>query len=209
MALLAVSYADLILSRHFLPPAQAGAYAVGAVLTKGALWAPQVVTVLALPLMAAGSAAQASPTVPPGRRVLAVSLGLVAACGVVLTLAAAIAGPLAVRLAGGPQYQSLSGYAAGFAGVGALYATVVVLVNAEVAAQVRWPAAVLWIALAVMITTAALIRVDSIGAMLALSVTTATLAAVMMGLLALRREFPSRQRRYDLGLMIGATDEEP
>jgi O-antigen/teichoic acid export membrane protein len=195
MALLAVSYADLILSRHFLPPAQAGAYAVGAVLTKGALWAPQVVTVLALPRMAAGSAPQASPAVTTGRRVLAVSLGLVAACGVVLILGAAIAGPLAVRLAGGPQYASVSGYAAGFVVVGALYAMVLVLVNAEIAAQVRWPAVVLWIALAAMTTTAALIGVDSLGTMLALSVTTATLAAVTMGLLALRREFQSRSRR--------------
>jgi O-antigen/teichoic acid export membrane protein len=192
MAMLAVSYADLILSRHFLPPAQAGAYAVGAVLTKGALWAPQVVTVLALPQMAAGSAAQGSPAVTTGRRVLAVSLGLVAACGLVLVLAAAVAGPLAVRLAGGPQYAFLSGYAAGFAVVGALYATVFLLVNAEIAAQARWPAAVLWIALAAMTTTAALIGVDSLGTMLALSVATATLAAVTMGLLALRREFPSR-----------------
>jgi O-antigen/teichoic acid export membrane protein len=175
-AMFAVSYGDLILASHFLPSAQAGAYAVGAVLTKGALWAPQVVTVLALPRLARGS-----------RRAMAAALAVVAGCGIVLVLAALFAGRTALALVGGGGYTALSGYAAGFGAVGALYAVVFVLVNAEIAAGVRWPAAALWVALAGMAAAAALIGVDSLGAMLRLSVITAASTTAVMVALDLRR----------------------
>ena len=142
LAMLTVSYADLILARHLLPAAASGAYAVGTVLTKGALWAPQVVTVLALPRLAQGS-----------RRALAVSAGLVAGCGAVLITASAIAGGLAFGLAGGPGYVGLGRYAPVFAATGALYALVFVLVNAQVAAGARWPSAPLWVATAALVVS--------------------------------------------------------
>ncbi|MBM2614766.1 polysaccharide biosynthesis protein [Actinoplanes sp. LDG1-06] len=137
LAMLVVSYADLILARRFLPFDASGAYAVGTVLTKGALWAPQVVTILALPRLAQAD-----------RRALRVSVGLVAACGVVLVAGAAVAGGLAFRLAGGPDYASLGRYAPVFAATGAVYGVLFVLVNAQVAAGARWPAAPLWVAAA-------------------------------------------------------------
>ncbi|MEU8240166.1 polysaccharide biosynthesis protein [Actinoplanes missouriensis] len=143
LAMLIVSYADLILARHVLPAAASGAYAVGTVLTKGALWAPQVVTVLALPRLAQGS-----------RRALTIAVTLVAACGAVLILASAVAGELAFRLAGGPGYTHLAGYAPVFAATGACYALVFVLVNAQVAAGARWPSAALWAATVVLVVTA-------------------------------------------------------
>ncbi|BBH67398.1 polysaccharide biosynthesis protein [Actinoplanes sp. OR16] len=142
LAMLIVSYADLILARHLLPAADSGAYAVGTVLTKGALWAPQVVTVLALPRLAQGS-----------RRALTVAAGLVAGCGALLILASAVAGELAFRLAGGPDYVSLAEYAPVFAATGACYALVFVLVNAQVAAGARWPAAPLWAATVLLVVT--------------------------------------------------------
>jgi hypothetical protein len=143
LAMLVVSYADLILARHLLPAATSGAYAVGTVLTKGALWAPQVVTVLALPRLARGS-----------RRTLYTALGLVAGCGAVLAAASALAGGLAFRLAGGPGYVELGRYAPVFAATGALYAVLFVLVNAQVAAGARWPSAPLWAATAVLVVAA-------------------------------------------------------
>ncbi|GLY02565.1 polysaccharide biosynthesis protein [Actinoplanes sp. NBRC 101535] len=133
LAMLFVSYADLLLARHLLPAADSGGYAVGTVLTKGALWAPQVVTVLALPRLAQGS-----------RRALAVAATLVTASGTILVVATALFGPLAFSLAGGPSYAGLGRYAPVFAATGALYALVFVLVNAQVAAGVRWPSAPLW-----------------------------------------------------------------
>lgn len=143
LAMLVVSYADLILARHLLPAAASGAYAVGTVLTKGALWAPQVVTVLALPRLAQGS-----------RRALATAVGLVAGCGAVLVIASVLAGGLAFRLAGGPDYAGLGRYAPVFAATGALYALVFVLLNAQMAAGARWPSAPLWAATTALVIAA-------------------------------------------------------
>ena len=133
LATLVVSYADVLLSRRFLPPDLSGAYAVGTVLTKGALWAPQVVTVLALPRLARGD-----------RRTLRLGLLLVGACGAFLVTASALAGGLAFRLAGGPDYEGLGRYAPIFAATGACYGLVFMLINAQVAAGARWPSAPLW-----------------------------------------------------------------
>jgi O-antigen/teichoic acid export membrane protein len=177
LAMLATSYADLILARNLLPPVQAGGYAVGSVLTKGALWAPQVVTVLVLPWLAQGS-----------RRALAAAIGAVSACGVVLVLASWIAGDLAMWMAGGGAYSRLGPYAVGFAAVGALYAIAFVLVNAEVAAKVRWPGAPLWVALVALVVGTRLLPAPTLGSVLATSVATATLAVLIMSVsLRLRR----------------------
>ncbi|MBB5110374.1 polysaccharide biosynthesis protein [Micromonospora echinospora] len=147
LAMLAVSYADLIFARQLLSPADSGAYAVGTVLTKGALWAPQVIVVLALPRLAVGD-----------NRVRTVVLAIVAACGVVLVAASALAGGFAFRLVGGEDYTSLGRYAPFFAATGALYALIFAAVNAKIAAGSRWPSAPLWVAaavLAVLTTTVA------------------------------------------------------
>jgi len=139
LAMLAVSYADLIFARQLLSPADSGAYAVGTVLTKGALWAPQVIVVLALPRLAVGD-----------NRVRTVVLAIVAGCGAVLVAASALAGGFAFRLVGGEDYASLGEYAPFFAATGALYALVFAAVNAKIAAGARWPSAPLWVAAGVL-----------------------------------------------------------
>ena len=175
LAMLVVSYADLILARHLLPAAASGAYAVGTVLTKGALWAPQVVTVLVLPRLARGS-----------RRALGTALALVAGCGVVLVAAAALAGETAVRLAGGPDYAELSRYAWVFAATGALYAVVFVLVNAQVAAGARWPSAPLWAATAVLVVATEWLAPRTFPAIMWCALATATVALVATAFAAVR-----------------------
>ena len=188
LAMLAVSYADLILARHLLAPAQAGEYAVGSILTKGALWAPQVVTILALPRIAQGS-----------RRALLLALGVVAACGAVLVTASLLAGGLATGLAGGPGYAGLGRYAPGFAAVGAFYAIVFVFVNAEIAARVRFPALPLWIALISLATAAQLLNPPSVAGILRVSLITAALTTVAMAIMTLRprERMTSRSTRRD------------
>jgi WD40 repeat protein/O-antigen/teichoic acid export membrane protein len=176
LATLAISYGDLVLSRALLSSSDAGAYAVGGVLTKGALWAPQVVTVLVLPKLAQGS-----------RTALRTALTLVAACGVVLVVAASIAGNLAMRVAGGAAYADIGPYAGRFAAVGALYAVVFVLVNAEIAARVRRPGAVLWLAL-IGLTVAASLAPRTLGGVLAASMGTAAVTTVAMLARVVRRK---------------------
>lgn len=180
LAMLVVSYADLILARHLLPPAASGTYAVGTVLTKGAMWAPQVVWVLALPRLAQGS-----------RRTLAIAAALVAACGAVLVAASAIAGGLAFRLAGGPDYVELGRYAPVFALTGALYALVFVVVNAQVAAGARWPSAPLWLACAVLVVVAEWVVPHTFPAIMWCAVGTAALG-LALSTLAFRRRGGSR-----------------
>lgn len=174
LAMLVLSYADLILARQLLPAAESGAYAVGSVLTKGAIWAPQVVTVLALPRLARGD-----------RRARNVAVVLVVACGTVLVTAAALADDLAVRLAGGPGYADLARHAPFFATAGGLYAVVFVLTNARVAAGVRRPAAPLWVATAVLAVAAGFVAPHTLGGILACAVATA--AATTLALAGLTR----------------------
>ncbi|WP_320064538.1 polysaccharide biosynthesis protein [Micromonospora sp. RTGN7] len=171
LAMLVVSYADLILARHLLPADASGGYAVGTVLTKGALWAPQVVTVLALPRLAQGN-----------RRALMIALGLVAGCGALLVAASALAGGLAFRLAGGTDYVGLGRYAPVFAATGALYALVFVLVNAQVAAGARWPSAPLWAATVGLIVVAEWVVPHTFTAILWCAVGTAVVALALTAL---------------------------
>ncbi len=170
VAMLAASYADLVLARHFLSDAESGAYAVGAVLTKGALWAPQVVTVLALPRLAQGS-----------RRALAGALALVGACGAVLVMAAWLAGPLAISVVGGSRYADLSPYAVGFAASGACYAITFVLINAQIAASARFPAGPLWIALAALPIGVWLLHPATLGGIVGIAAAVAAFATAAMG----------------------------
>jgi O-antigen/teichoic acid export membrane protein len=171
LAMLVVSYADLLLVRHLLPADDSGAYAVGTVLTKGALWAPQVVTVLALPRLAQGN-----------RRALLIALGLVAGCGASLVAASALAGGLAFRLAGGADYVGLGRYAPIFAATGALYALVFLLVNAQVAAGARWPSAPLWAATVGLLVVAEWLVPHTFPAILWCAVGTAAVALVLTAL---------------------------
>ena len=175
LAMLVVSYADLLLARRFLPVDASGAYAVGTVLTKGALWAPQVVTLIALPRLAQGD-----------RHTLRVALALVGACGVVLVAGAWAAGGLAFRLAGGTGYVEMGRYAPVFAATGAVYGVLFVLVNAQVAAGARWPAAPLWIAAAAFVLTGWLVLPHTVPGIAFGALGTATAAlvatAVLVGL---------------------------
>ncbi|RKN37723.1 polysaccharide biosynthesis protein [Micromonospora endolithica] len=175
LAMLTISYADLILARQLLSADASGGYAVGSVLTKGALWAPQVVTLLVLPRLARGD-----------RQARAWALGLILACGAVLVGASVVAGDLAFRLAGGAAYLHLAGEAPLFAAVGALYAVVFMLVNDRVATGARWPGAPLWAAAGLLGLTALLAAPRTVPGVLACALGTAVLTAVVMAWLALR-----------------------
>ncbi|TDB73438.1 polysaccharide biosynthesis protein, partial [Micromonospora sp. KC723] len=177
LAMLVVSYADLLLARRFLPPDASGTYAVGTVLTKGALWAPQVVTVIALPRLARGD-----------RRTLRIALALVGAAGGVLVLATMLAGGLAFALAGGPEYTAHGRYAPLFAATGALYALVFVLVNARVAASTRWASAPLWAATGGFLVAVATGVPHTVAGIAGAALVTAAVTAVATGVLTIRHE---------------------
>ncbi|AEB47773.1 hypothetical protein [Micromonospora maris] len=184
LAMLAISYADLILARQLLPAADSGAYAVGSVLTKGALWAPQVVTLLVLPRLARGD-----------RRARLVALALITTCGAALVATAAIGGELAFRLAGGADYLHLADTAPIFAATGALYAVVFMLVNDRVATGARWPAAPLWMATVGLTVCAALIAPRTVTGVLSCALVTAAVTAATMSWLVFRPSHPRTTQR--------------
>ena len=176
MAMLAIAYADLILARHYLPATDSGAYAVGSVLTKGALWAPAVVTVIALPRLARGS-----------ERTLRVAVSAVAVCGTVLVLAASLWGGLAVMLAGGAAYESVAAYAPLFAASGAVYALAFVFVNARIANATKRPAAPLWVAIVGLAVAVAYLEPPTIGRIVTCAFVTAVLTTAVLASLRRRR----------------------
>ncbi|GIH09387.1 polysaccharide biosynthesis protein [Rhizocola hellebori] len=145
LALFVLSYADLIAARYLLPDVNSAEYAVLNVLTKGAIWAPGVITVMALPYFARD--------VRNSRKLAVLA---VTAFGALLVAGTALLGPLAMRAAGGEAYVHLAGYAPAFAALGALYAIVFVLTNAQVAGGAKSPAAPLWV-VAAGFTTAVLV----------------------------------------------------
>ncbi|WP_410814774.1 polysaccharide biosynthesis protein [Micromonospora sp. 067-2] len=175
LAMLVISYADLLLARQLLPAGGSGGYAVGSILTKGALWAPQVVTLLVLPRLAWGD-----------RRARALALGLILACGALLVAASAVAGELAFRLVGGSDYLHLAGEAPLFAATGALYAVVFMLANDRVATGARWPAAPLWVATAGLVAAALLVAPRTVEGVLTCALVTAATTAAAMSWLAFR-----------------------
>ncbi|PMR58767.1 polysaccharide biosynthesis protein [Verrucosispora sp. ts21] len=193
LAMLAISYADLILARQLLPAADSGAYAVGSVLTKGALWAPQVVTLLVLPRLARGD-----------RRARLVALALITACGAALVAAATIGGELAFRLAGGADYLHLADTAPIFAATGALYAVVFMLVNDRVATGARWPAAPLWAATVGLAVCAALVAPRTVTGVLSCALVTAAVTAATMSWLVFR---PSHRRTTQRDRVAAATGQ--
>jgi len=176
LAMLVASYADLLLARHLLTADASGAYSVGTVLTKGALWAPQVVTVLALPRLAQGS-----------RRALRTALLLVAASGAVLVATSALAGGFAFALAGGDDYTHLGRYAPVFAATGALYALVFVLVNDRVAAATRWASAPVWAACVALLVVAEFIAPHTLAGVMWSALGAAAVALVLSAVGRLRR----------------------
>lgn len=115
---------DVLLARHHLDAREAGLYALGAVVAKGAFWFPAFIAVLAYPML-----------VDESRRgsAMRVSLVLVAASGAVLTVATALAPDFVVALIGGDEYEDLAGEVALFALAGSLYAVAHLLIYARLA----------------------------------------------------------------------------
>jgi O-antigen/teichoic acid export membrane protein len=166
MAILVASYADLILARRLLPAGESGAYAVGAVLTRAAIWAPQVVTIVALPRLARGGAA------------LRVGLKLVVAAGVLLVAGAVLARGALVDAVGGSRYATLAGLAPYFVLIGAVYAVTVFLVNARIADGARRPAAGVWTAAIGLVALVLAVRPATVPELLVCSTGAAALSAV-------------------------------
>ena len=139
LVLFVLTNVDVLLARHYLPGPEAGRYAVGAVVAKGAFWLPGFVGVVALPALSDSLRR---------RRVAVRAIAAVAACGVAVTLFCAAFGDLAVLVVGGSAYESLAPHVWMFAAAGSLYALAQLLLYSRLAAQDRRALIAVWAALA-------------------------------------------------------------
>ena len=164
---------DLLLARHHLTAADAGEYAVGAIVTKVAFWLPQGVGVVLLPRLADESRR---------RRLLPVALGLVGGSGVALTVVTAAFGSSALPLIGGSAYgDALGGATWLFAALGTLLALAQLLLYSGIATADRHAVGAVWAAAAAEATVVGVLATDgrlTVG-------TTAVTAVLTAGLLVL------------------------
>jgi len=129
---------DLLLARHHLTAADAGEYAVGAIVTKVAFWLPQGVGVVLLPRLADEA---------HRRQALPAALALVGGVGALLTLATAALGSYALPLIGGSAYGDALGAATWlFAALGTLLALAQLLLYSGIAASDRVAVGAVWVA---------------------------------------------------------------
>jgi O-antigen/teichoic acid export membrane protein len=126
---------DVLLARHVLSSTAAGVYAVGAVLTRMAVWLPQAVIAVMF-----ASLAEVERHHRTARQASLVVLGL----GAVGTLVTALAGPLVVTIVGGAKYHELDHRMWLFALLGSLLAILQLSMLAGLAQRTARRAALLW-----------------------------------------------------------------
>jgi O-antigen/teichoic acid export membrane protein len=126
---------DVLLARHVLSSSAAGVFAVGAVVTRIALWLPQSLITLMF----------ASLAEPDHHHRTALRAALVIfGTGAVLIIGAALAGPLVVTVVGGAQYHELDSTMWLFALLGSLLAVLQLGVLAALARRRARRAVVIW-----------------------------------------------------------------
>jgi O-antigen/teichoic acid export membrane protein len=195
-ALFALANIDVVLARHFLEPRQAGLYAVGAVLAKGAFWFPSFVPVIAMPGLADPSRR---------RRTAALALSAVVVAGVLVTAGTALFATFVVRIVGGGAYVSLADRAWLFAATGALLAVVQLLLYSRLAGEDRRVALPMWLILGAEIGAIWLWRHGNVTEVVTTALGTAAVVAAL-GMLAeahehdiLRARRPARSTRPGTG----------
>lgn len=177
---------DVILARHWLAPAAAGEYAVGAIIAKVVFWLPQGVGVVVLPRLA-------DPT--DRRRAIPIAVAVVGGLGALLTVATAVAGERAVPLVGGSGYGAATGGAAWlFAAVGTLLAVAQLLLYSGIATADRISGVAVWVAVVAEVAVVAALAAGGRATVPAIAATATVVAALLVaaGLLRFRAESTGR-----------------
>ena len=179
-----LSNVDLLLARHFLSPAESGAYALAALFGKACLWGAQFVPALVFPRLARDGS---------GRGLLLRSAAAAGGVGLAGILAAAVAaGPVVRAIAGDdPGYAEAVDLAVPFAVLGTLWALVQLALLAAVAGGDPGPGRLLWVVVAVEALIITVGPHDSPAAILAVGLVCTSVLAVAATLLVLRDRIPT------------------
>ena len=179
-----LSNVDLLLARHFLSPAESGAYALAALFGKACLWGAQFVPALVFPRLARDGS---------GRGLLLRSAAAAGGVGLAgILAAAAAAGPVVRAIAGDdPGYAAAVDLAVPFAVLGTLWALVQLALLAAVAGGDPRPGRLLWVVVAVEALIVTVGPHDSPAAILAVGLVCTSVLAVAATLLVLRDRIPT------------------
>lgn len=180
IVLFTLTNVDVLLARIYLPEFQSGEYAVGVLLAKIAFFLPNAIVIVLFPKMTSGDS----------RRAVYLATGLTAAVGIVVTGVALFAGPLVIRILGGPEYADLLGTRAWlFALEGSAFALVQVLLYARLAAQDKRAVLTVWVALIVLVLTVVIWRNNTVEQIVT-TVVAVSLTLTVVGLFMDRRRVP-------------------
>ena len=179
-----LSNVDLLLARHFLSPAESGAYALAALFGKACLWGAQFVPALVFPRLARDGS---------GRGLLLRSAAAAGGVGLAgILAAAAAAGPVVRAIAGDdPGYAAAVDLAVPFAVLGTLWALVQLALLAAVAGGDPRPGRLLWVVVAVEALIVTVGPHGSQAAILAVGLVCTSVLAVAATLLVLRDRIPT------------------
>ncbi|MGX1808515.1 polysaccharide biosynthesis protein [Nocardia sp. NPDC055321] len=174
-ALMALSSADLLISRMVLSDEDAGRYALGAIAAKIAFWLPQAVGVVLYPKMAQPQ---------HSARAVRSALAVLTAVGTIAVLGAAVAAPLAPLFAG-QDYAPVQGLLWLFALQGALLAVLQGALLSAIAADRTASAAITWLGLAVGVVVMRTCA-HSVASLIGIAAATAAITTLVITVLALR-----------------------
>ena len=175
VSLVVLTNLDVLLARHHLPERAAGIYAVGAVLAKGAFWAPQVVVVLVFPRLAGSQSGS----------VLRRALGGVALFGLAATVVTELAARPLLRIVFGPEYSGLAGTAWAFTALGSLLALAQLLVFSGIASRDRRPGLLVLLVAVVEAVLVSAVLHDTVGQVVGAALVAAALLVLVGTVLAL------------------------
>ncbi|MGA8847796.1 MAG: lipopolysaccharide biosynthesis protein [Nocardioides sp.] len=173
LAFFAVTNVDVILARGVLGNADSGLYAGGLILTKAVLFLPQFVVVVAFPNMADSRERD---------RALRLSLGAVAALGVIGVAVTFALSHVALVFVGGQQYGGIEDRLWQFAVLGTLLSMIQLLVYALIAQRGGRATWLLWGALVAIVAGAQLVGSISALLMLVLVVDSVLLVGLLVPL---------------------------
>lgn len=178
LAYFAFSNVDALLARGAFEAHDSGLYASGLILTKSTLFLPQFVSVVFFPSLARDS----------GHVTRLRAAGLVALLGAAVVAGAAVLPELALILVGGEQYREISDDLWLFAVSGTFLAIVYLFVFDALARRERGVAVLVWLAAAFVFAVAWFGSIGTVGLVVTMAATAATLSILLLAWPMLRRQ---------------------
>ncbi|WP_293785716.1 lipopolysaccharide biosynthesis protein [uncultured Aeromicrobium sp.] len=167
-----LSNADALIARNLFDPHDSGLYAAGLILTKATLFLPQFVSVVFFPTLSRDETHRS-------RLLAAASVALLGACVIGGSL---LAPQLALALVGGPQYAEIVDALWLFALSGSFLALAHMLVFDALARRAKGATGLIWATLAILVTLAYSLDVETTGLVLIVAGCSGTLCALLLAL---------------------------